>query len=545
MQGCEHSTRLSLYRHQRVAHCNASLNRVKSFDTGVQFLGKAVDYYKQRKYARMNNYIEKAVMLNNVKVIRLTAQWIVEKRFGDAVQFKWYHLLAKAAELNDAKSMYDLANVFFCTKKKIRIGLILLSKAAELNFPAAKLRLREVVLSNLEDDVNLRLARSNELLLEAVSLGDAHAMYVYAFQLLFGALYDGESRERVLHWFRLAANAGFDVASDIIAQIEQSLQTSYASDTCDEIFPEQLGIGAYAKVYAGQLDDQSTAIKVFMNESDVGAQLEVDQSVMQEITALSRIAAEKKRCANVVNLLGIQFFPEYPYIVMPRYSGSLAHFFHAGRINNLDECRQILKGICAAVTHIHQLGILHFDIKMENILLAHKRSIVPVLTDFGSSQLFPRNASELMSIIANAGEHTTPVYCAYEFIPAHRLTSIKRDDSGWYSKMYRYAFRVFNNQDDHQRYKRWLIHPKSLMRQMNSQNVQAKIVALKKLDIFSIGMIAFLISSSVGFYNSIPGQYSDAFFSRVIGRAIDRYTDANAVIASWDTMRKASFSAVV
>ena len=226
---------------------------------------------------------------------------------------------------------------------KIRKGLILLNKAAELNFPAAKLRMRNVVLSNLEYDVKLRLARSHELLLEAVSLGDAYAMYVYAFQLLFGALYDGESRERVLHWFRLAANAGFDVASDIVAQIEQSLKTTYASDTCDEIFPEQLGMGAYAKVYAGQLDDQPTAIKVFMNENDVGPQLEVDQSVMQEITALSRIAAEKKRCANVVDLLGIQLFPQYPYIVMPRYSGSLANFFHAGRINNLDECRQILK----------------------------------------------------------------------------------------------------------------------------------------------------------------------------------------------------------
>ena len=120
MRGCEHSTRLSLYRYERAADFNASLNRAKSFATGMQYLGKAVDYYKQRKYATMNSYIDKAVMLNNVRVIRLTAQWIVEKRFGDAVQFKWYHLLAKAAELNDAKSMYDLANVFFYTKKKIR-----------------------------------------------------------------------------------------------------------------------------------------------------------------------------------------------------------------------------------------------------------------------------------------------------------------------------------------------------------------------------------------------------------------------------------------
>ena len=109
--------------------------------------------------------------------------------------------------------------------------------------------------------------------------------------------------------------------------------------------------------------------------------------------------------------------------------------------------------------------------------------------------------------------------------------------------MYRYAFYIFNKQDDHQHYKRWLIDPKCLMRQMNSQNVQAKIVALKKLDIFSIGMIAFLISSSVGFYNSNPRQYSNAFFAQVIGRAMDRYTEARAVISGWDSMRQASFSA--
>jgi len=79
-------------------------------------------------------------------------------------------------------------------------------------------------------------------------------------------------------------------------------------------------------------------------------------------------------------------FTESPYrIIMPVYQTDLMKLIlneHA-TLTSL-ECFQISKEIAEAMTALHDLGVIHLDLKPQNILInVVEDNIHPVITDFG------------------------------------------------------------------------------------------------------------------------------------------------------------------
>lgn len=81
--------------------------------------------------------------------------------------------------------------------------------------------------------------------------------------------------------------------------------------------------------------------------------------------------------------------PLHIYLVMEFMEGG--DLFHCicrdGRFEEL-EARPVFQGVCSALRYLHELGIVHRDLKAENVLLSsrNRRKMHPKLADFGISR---------------------------------------------------------------------------------------------------------------------------------------------------------------
>jgi serine/threonine protein kinase len=140
-----------------------------------------------------------------------------------------------------------------------------------------------------------------------------------------------------------------------------------------------LGRGGYSVIFHGieKLTKKEVAIKRMKLEP---GDLEKVNSVFAELDAFKRIQSHDF----IVNLHSAFYLNECCYFVMDCFSGGdLRHFL---RINNsLDEQTvvYILACIGSALHHLHIRGVIHRDVKPENIGLDMRGR--PYLTDFGIS----------------------------------------------------------------------------------------------------------------------------------------------------------------
>ena len=73
--------------------------------------------------------------------------------------------------------------------------------------------------------------------------------------------------------------------------------------------------------------------------------------------------------------------------------GSLRRALAGGRRFTAAECRRVLADVAAALTHAHAHGVIHRDVKPENILARAAAGEAPwLLTDFGAGRFLPRGA---------------------------------------------------------------------------------------------------------------------------------------------------------
>jgi serine/threonine-protein kinase len=145
-----------------------------------------------------------------------------------------------------------------------------------------------------------------------------------------------------------------------------------------------LGRGGMAAVWLGhdEVLDRPVAIKV------------ISDTLASDPEFLARFRREAKVAAglshpNLVNVYDFAVAAERPYLVMEFIPGDdLAA--HISRNSPLD-CERLATELLDAVAHIHAAGILHRDIKPQNILLAPGGSAK--LIDFGIA--LPRDATSL------------------------------------------------------------------------------------------------------------------------------------------------------
>lgn len=144
---------------------------------------------------------------------------------------------------------------------------------------------------------------------------------------------------------------------------------------------EEIGSGATAITYRGrdQRLDRYVAIKI-MRQGD-----ELDDSFVQRFEREARTAASVAH-GNVVDVYDVGQEDGNLYIVMQYIDGEdLKHLITREGALPVDRAREITRQVLAGLGAIHAAGIVHRDIKPQNVLIG--RDGIARVTDFGIAQV--------------------------------------------------------------------------------------------------------------------------------------------------------------
>ena len=159
---------------------------------------------------------------------------------------------------------------------------------------------------------------------------------------------------------------------------------------------QRLGAGAYGEVWVAV--DKNTgrrvAIKFYTQKSGVDW-----SSLSREVEKLVFLSADRY----VVQLLDVGWESQPPYYVMEYVEGgSLQQFLDREGPLPVGEAVEMFREIATGLLHAHGKGVLHCDLKPDNILLDQDRK--PRLADFGQSRLSHEQTPALGTLFYMAPE---------------------------------------------------------------------------------------------------------------------------------------------
>ncbi|HEY7415193.1 MAG TPA: serine/threonine-protein kinase [Ktedonobacteraceae bacterium] len=173
----------------------------------------------------------------------------------------------------------------------------------------------------------------------------------------------------------------------------------------------QLGRGGYARVYLGKHDDLGTRVALKL----LDPLLTGDEAVKRflfEAHVLSHL-----RHPHIVRMLNFGWDKDIPFIVM-EYApgGTLFDYFSPHLPLSIKTILPFVLQIASALQYIHNHGLIHCDVKPENILLGPNRKVW--LSDFGIVQPTTAINGKQISTKELTG---TPLYMAPERITGNPL----------------------------------------------------------------------------------------------------------------------------
>jgi PAS domain S-box-containing protein len=177
---------------------------------------------------------------------------------------------------------------------------------------------------------------------------------------------------------------------------------------------EQIGFGGFGTVYRGThlALDRQIAVKVFRPTAGNDAAIAVERF------RLEGISAARLSHPNAIRVLDSGVSADgIAYLVMELLQGhSLAEELRQRKYLPPRRCFKIAESVCAALGEAHELGIIHRDIKPQNVFLhqAPEGEVVKVL-DFGIAKLRADDAAEDQAGLTATGLLIgTPLYMAPE-----------------------------------------------------------------------------------------------------------------------------------
>ncbi len=174
---------------------------------------------------------------------------------------------------------------------------------------------------------------------------------------------------------------------------------------------EVLGRGGMGVVYRARQREagREVALKVIQSVID-GMPLDVQQSIAERFHT-EAVAAARLAHDNIVTVYDVGEHEGRPYYAMRLVEGpSLAEIAHDGPVENR-RAAAYLEGAARALHAAHQQGVLHRDVKPQNILVDAPTDR-PLVADFGLAKLLQDTQS-----VTRSGELLgTPAYMAPEQI---------------------------------------------------------------------------------------------------------------------------------
>jgi len=175
---------------------------------------------------------------------------------------------------------------------------------------------------------------------------------------------------------------------------ELKLQQSRLDGRYDII--ECLGRGSYAEIYvahdnAASDDAPETvvikALNMFLQDApDEALEHTLIENFQNEAVALDRV-----RHPNIINRLGHGTAIDlagttFHYIVLEYLSGGDLAALSRSKPLSLEKAMFYLEQVCSGLAHAHECGVIHRDIKPQNLLLTADREVVKI-ADFGVARL--------------------------------------------------------------------------------------------------------------------------------------------------------------
>ncbi len=154
----------------------------------------------------------------------------------------------------------------------------------------------------------------------------------------------------------------------LLEQLQASLGRAYTIE-------RELGGGGMSKVFLATENRLNRKVVVKVLSPDLAQGVSADR-FEREI----QLAAQLQQ-ANIVPLLSTGDTNGLPYFTMPFVEGeSLRARLGAEKTLAISECLSILRDVARALSYAHTAGVVHRDVKPDNVLLSHGTAVV---TDFG------------------------------------------------------------------------------------------------------------------------------------------------------------------
>ncbi len=155
-----------------------------------------------------------------------------------------------------------------------------------------------------------------------------------------------------------------------------------------------LGEGGMGTVFEASHLDLGKRAAVKTLHARLAKTAEVRARFMREGQAASRI-----RHPNVVDVYDVGVEQDHPYLVMELLEGEdMGRLLAHESVLSAQRAADLLLPVVAAVAAAHELGVVHRDLKPDNIFLAVERTqVTPKVLDFGISKLVDREQADALT----------------------------------------------------------------------------------------------------------------------------------------------------
>jgi serine/threonine protein kinase len=151
-------------------------------------------------------------------------------------------------------------------------------------------------------------------------------------------------------------------------------------------YGEKLGEGKFGKVYSGE--NKKTGEKVAIKVIEKGKKLNELDWQRREIESLKLFKHDY-----IIKMHDIYDSSSTVCIIMEFLEGDLFDYLKENNFNlPIERSRQVLYELALGIKCIHDKGVIHRDLKLENILMTKKNNLgIPKVSDFGLSAMIGPN----------------------------------------------------------------------------------------------------------------------------------------------------------